>query len=265
MADPTLDQQPRSKATRISGERQDGQIIKRIAYDPKEAPTLFKDEIPELGDPHPYFPDDLYFIDADFRPTDGKYGDLVLNYSWKREGEFDIQLSSNLREEPLSNHPNYELRWDHYLVGGSEGATVPSWWTDVENPLKTIEDFKEKDTNNEYSVVTNINASSKNVISSRLKPKNTYMKPTTVIRERIWYASEDKAAGGSLAIGNTGTPLKFFGRGEMSQFWLCTSAPITRDGGYWMVERTWEYSQELNNLSSGNQSTGWDLDIYSLG
>jgi len=237
-------------------------IIKRFANNPKTLPTAFQSAIPKLGDPHPHSPDELYFYDADWNPRDGKWGDLVLNYSWKKSGAFENELRSSVIEAPLNTKLEYLLKWDHTLLTSGTDLTVPAFW----DTIKSLEEFAENNTDNIYSVKTNVNASTGSIVQARIKTKNTYKKPTITVLETAYFDTQGKADNISLSVGLLVEPANTFGRdsGDTNNRWLVTSAPITREGGYWVVRRTYQYNDEIITLENGVQLPGWDIDLYSI-
>jgi hypothetical protein len=252
------DEQPRSKSTKVSGGRKSGQIIKRISYDPINSPLSYESEIPDLGDAHPYV-SDLYFFDADFQPVEGGYADLTLNYSWIQNGVWESELRAQVQDVPLEKHPSYKLKWNYSLITPSytQDKTVPSWW----ELLESVEDFaaEQKIAIDEYSIKTNTNALADGnvIIAAREKVSNSYKKPTIVVTERIYYNNLQGAKSEASEVGKIGIPRENFGY-SVGDF-LLTSAPIRRSGGYWMVDKTYEYSDEFQQDQGGR---GWDEELY---
>lgn len=262
------DEQPRSKSTRVSGNRKSGVIVKRIEYDPKGSPNSYESYIPDLGDVHPYI-QDLFFFDADFQPTSGKYADLSLNYSWIENGAFESELRAQTQDVPLERHPDYRLRWNHNLISTDESKTsVPAWWLDDTTLLTTVDAFiaklEEEDEVGNYVLKTNVNAFSENtnVVSGRLKPNNTYKKPTIAVTETIYYNNLQGAKSEVSEIGKIAIPREKFGYTDGD--FLLTAAPITRSGGYWMVRKVYEYSDVVLWKSDGTTEVGWDIDLYEI-
>jgi len=129
------DEQPRSRSIKVSGERKSGTIVKKV-----QQLLGFKNFIPtELGEPHPT-EDGLYFFDADFQPTTGGWGDLMINYSWKKHAQKRTELRSSVIEAPLNSLDDYKLNWDHNLLTSGEYTAVPSWWTGA-SAVKTVNEF----------------------------------------------------------------------------------------------------------------------------
>ena len=258
------DEQPRSKSTRVSGNRKSGVIVKRIEYDPKGSPNSYESYIPDLGDVHPYI-QDLFFFDADFQPTSGKYADLSLNYSWIENGSFESELRAQTQDVPLEKHPFYELRWTHNLITTKDDTSVPSWWNDASNALRTLNDFAAvlelEDEVGNYVLKTNVNAFSENanVVSGRLKPNNTYKKPTIAVIETIYYNNLQGAKSEVSEIGKIAIPRENFGYTDGD--FLLTAAPITRSGGYWVVRKVYEYSDVYDQETD---TQGWDIDLYEI-
>jgi hypothetical protein len=252
-------EQPQSKSYKISGKRLTGSIIKRFNNNPTGLPTAFESAIPALGSPHPYSPDKLYFFDADWQPRVGEYGDLILNYSWKSSGQTDSELRTSVIEAPLSTRADYLLQWDHNLYTSNDTPILPSWW----DSTKSLEEFTANNVDNIYSVKTNVNAGVGILAMGRTKAKNTYKKPSTVVLESIWWDDEQFANSYSLAIGLLAEPLNTYDRpsGDGNR-WLVTSAPISRDGGYWVVRTTYEYNDDVVTDGLGVQKIGWDVDLY---
>lgn len=255
------DEQPRSKSYKISGTRSTGMIVKRLASNPQTLPLDFKSEIPELGAPHPYSPNDLYFYDADWQPRDGKWGDLVLNYSWKRNGVFENELRSSVIESPLNTRSDYLLKWDHNLLTTGTDTAVPAFWATV----TSLEEFASANTGGEYSVKTNVNATTDKIVMARTKIRNTYKKPTVSVLETVYFDTQGKADNLSLSVGLLVEPSNLFSRpvGDGNR-WLVTSAPVTREGGYWVVKRTYQYNDEQLTLETGVKQIGWDFELYDL-
>ena len=258
------DEQPRSKSSKISGDRRTGKIVKRINYNPVQDPNAYESLIPPLGTAHPYITD-LYFYDADFQPVDGKYADVILNYSWKKNGAYDIEPRTQLKQVPLETHPNYRLKWNYALVSSSQTAE-PSWW----NNAKSFSEIEGQSDYGDYSFIKDSSQKGdKNLIKDRIKKVNTYLYPTKQIVERWYYAEQEDAQKRIAAVGYNEEPIDDFGfklrdgstpgLGE----WLLMSAPVTREGGYWVVRKTYELSEDIVTLNNGNQFLGWDSDIYT--
>jgi len=253
----SAEEQPSSKAVKVSGERQTGSIVKRLNYDPRNVPNGFDNELPDLGDEHPTR-EGLYFFDADWRPTAGGYGDLMLNYSWIQDGATKSELRASTIEAPLSSNPNYILAWDNNLTSYSPEDPVPTWWATV----KTLDEFKAQNTDNKYSVKTNVNAASgEYVISGRVYNQNSYKKPTISVLETVYWSQESDAITETLTVGELEQPNNTFGRDEgVALRWLKTDAPITREGGYWVVKKQYQYNDSSDPFLE--DSKGWPFDIY---
>ena len=257
-----MSEQPNSKAIRVSGERQTGQIIKRLNYNPIESPNIFDSEVPDLGKPHPTR-EGLFFIDADWRPTAGHYGDLVLNYSWIKDGETKSELRASTFEAPLSSHVNYQLNWDHNLMSLSADDPEPSWWKGG-SAVKTFDEFKAQNTENKYFLKTNANAKSENefIISARVYNQNSYKKPTFSVLETVYWSKLSDATKETFDVGELHPPGFTFGRNEdPATRWLVTDAPITREGGYWVVKKVYQYNDSKDPFLIDAQ--GWPFDIYA--
>jgi len=247
------DEQPRSGSIKVSGDRKTGAIIKRV-----NQIDGFKNFIPtKLGTPHGT-EDGLYFFDADFQPTSGGYGDLSINYSWKKHGEKQTELRSSVIEAPLNTLEDYELNWDHNLLTSGQDPTIPAWW----DTIKTVKEFIEENQDGIYSITTNVNANAGLMVSARSKPKNTYKKPTITVLETTYYNNQIEANESSDIVGWIRQPSNVYGKPTDGFRWLVTSAPITRDGGYWVVKKTYQYSDEVITPDTGTIYYGWDIDIY---
>ena len=245
------DEQPRSKSIKISGARKSGVIVKRIKQD-----TGFKNSIPStLGEPHPT-EDGLYFFDADYQPTSGGWGDLLINYSWIQNGSFETELRANVQEVLLEKHELYTLHWNYSLITSSEDTSVPLFWRDGSR-IKTLDEFKALDSEGIYSLVTNMNAKNGLLVSGREKALNTYKKPTYSILETIYYINLADAKAESNKLGSITPPSDDFGLTAGN--FLLTSAPITRSGGYYAVRKVYEYS---DGWSASTSTVGWDYELY---
>ena len=248
------DEQPRSKSVKVSGDRKSGVIVKRI----KDV-NGYQNSIPStLGEPHPS-EGELYFFDADYQPLEAGFGDLMINYSWIQNGSFETELRAQVQDAPLEKHPDYILNWNYNQVGDSDLITnsdVPLWGSAKD--LKTIEDFKTADTEGAYKLVTNLNALQGTLISGRSKPTNTYKKPTYSILETIYWITLADAKSETNELGAISVPADDFGltKGDF----LLTSAPITRSGGYYMVRKTFEYSDLVTDQET--EIKGWDIELY---
>lgn len=249
------DEQPRSKSIKVSGDRKSGVIVKRI----KDVDG-YKNSIPTtLGEPHPTEAE-LFFFDADYQPLEGGWGDLMINYSWIQNGSFETELRAQVQDVQLEKHPDYILNWNYSLIGDSDLITnsdVPSWWS--AKTLKTIDEFKAANTDGTYKLVTNLNAQNGVLISGRLKPTNTYKKPTYSILETIYWLTLAGAKRETDKLGKTATPADNFDLTEGD--FLLTSAPITRSGGYYMVRKTFEYSDLVSDPELPDLK-GWDVELY---
>jgi hypothetical protein len=247
------DEQPRSKSIKVSGDRKTGVIIKRI-----KQIDGYQNSIPQtLGEPHPFEPD-LFFFDADFQPLEGGWGDLMINYSWIQNGLFETELRAQVQDVPLERHPGYVLNWNYNLFGDLDfiaDSSVPEWWS--AGNLKTIDEFKNADTDGNYKIVTNMNASNGALIAGRIKPNNTYKKPTYAVLETIYWQTLSDAKDETANLGKIATPADDFGLTDGD--FLLTSAPITRSGGYYMVRKTYEYNDGLDPWSD---TKGWDGELY---
>lgn len=244
------DEQPRSKSIKVSGERKSGVIVKRI-----KQVDGFKNSLPQtLGEPHP-FESELFYFDADFQPTSGGWGDLMINYSWIQNGSFESELRAQVQDAPLERHANYILNWNYNLISTTGSSAVPAWWS--ANNLKTIDEFKTADTENAYKIITNLNAQSGTLVAGRTKPTNTYKKPTYSILETIYWLTLAEAKAETAELGFISIPSDNFGLTEGD--FLLTSAPITRSGGYYAVRQLFEYNDGLDPLS---ELKGWDGDLY---
>lgn len=248
------DEQPRSKAIKVSGERKSGVIIKRI-----KQIDGFKNFMPEtLGEPHPT-EDGLFYFDTDFQPLEGGWGDLRINYSWIQNGSYESELRAQVQDAPLEKHPDYVLNWNYNLVSQYEldDTSVPSWWS--AKTLKTVDEFKDADVNGDYKIVTNLNASSTQLIAGRTKSTNTYKKPTYSVVETAYWLTLSDAKSETENLGKTAVPFDDYGLADGD--FLLTSAPITRSGGYYMVRKVFEYSDLVSDQETPGLK-GWDVELY---
>jgi len=248
------DEQPRSGALKVSGTRQTGRIVKRLV-------SKLDYRIPELGEPNPDA-SETYFYDADWQPSSGKMGDLILNYSWKKPGRFDTELRASTIDAPLSHNKDYLVKWDHYLTSSDSTATAPESW----DTLKKISEIEGNSEYDNFFIRTNVNASgSETIIKSRTKSSNTYQKPTVEVLETIYWTEEEKAINISKSVGLLVDPSNSYGRStEDGNMWLVTSCPITRDGGYWVCRRTYKFNDSTFINSGGEPQKGWDLEMYGF-
>lgn len=256
-------EEPGSGSLKVSGARQTGKLIIRL----DRATESYADKIPELG--AEYAADaslpvsDLYFYDADLRPGVAGLDELILNYKWYKGGTVDTELRTGLIDAPITEHKDYLLRWDNYLVSTNpEKTDVPEWWYEASSldDIKDQEDYKD----NTYVLVTTINANKGVVVDNRIKKKNTYKKPTTIVTERSWFDRQEPAIGLSLGVGKLIRPANLYGRDNDSEKWMVTSSPVKRDGGYWLVTRTYEYNITKFTDSFDVEIESWDTDLYSI-
>ena len=124
--------------------------------------------------------------------------------------------------------------------------------------MKTIDQFKEANTDGYYKIITNLNAQSGTLIAGRTKPTNTYKKPTYTVLETIYWIDFADAKSETDSLGKVSEPADNFGLTEGD--FLLTSAPITRSGGYYMVRKTYEYSDLIADQDLGIK--GWDFELY---
>ncbi|MCP4103866.1 MAG: hypothetical protein GY750_20975 [Lentisphaerae bacterium] len=254
----TASESPSSKSIKVSGDRQTGMIVKRMKFT-SDDPNSWETEIPNLGDYHPYR-DDLYFFDADIKPVSGGWADLVLNYSWRRSGVVESQLRNQTADFPLSTHPDYLLRWDHNLISRTSEGAEPIWWADA----KHVFDIMNEADFNDYKLSQSLNMSADEVlVSGRIKPKNTWSRPKKSVIEKYYCASLSEAQEWSLTSGKLTNPVQDFGLGNAPyNIWFVSSAPITRDMGFWVVTVTYELNEDAFTDNSYDELTGWDTDIY---
>ncbi len=254
------DEQPRSKSIKVSGDRKSGVIVKRV-----NQADGFKNHIPgTLGEPHPT-EDGLYFIDADYQPLEGGWGDLSINYSWKKNSSYDTELRTALKQAPLKANQNYRLKWDYAIISESE-TTEPTWWDEA----KSFEDIKDESDFGDFEFVKNASqAGTKTLIKDRIKSVDFWLKPTVQVLERWYFVLKVDAQNHALGIGQHEAPLDDFGvllkeTGGKPALgnWLVTSAPVSRDGGYWVIRKTYELSEEIAEMNDGVDFSGWDDDIY---
>ena len=256
------DEQPRSKATKVSGDRKSGVIVKKLTYDPLTSPNSFDSEIPELGQQHPYI-DDLYFFDADFQPMPGKFGDLILNYSYLSDDVVETELRTQVKDSPLESNKNYRLKWNNTISSDSE-TTIPDFWNDAENWDDIKDEEKIKDGTYKVTPIQGGQPLT-NIIQERIKKVNSWKEPTYQVLE-ITYCKEQSAANQRAgSVGTNQEPVNTFGIEDSTlSDWLVTSAPITREGGYWVVRKTYEYKSPFNKYirNDGEIGAGWDTDFY---
>lgn len=250
-------EQPRSKAIKISGDRRTGVIIKRYRYNPVDSPNSFESAIPDLGESHPYV-DGLYFFDADFQPMEGQYGDLILNYSWKKDKASSVEFRTQLKDVPLENHENYRLKWNNTISSETE-TTAPSWWSDA----KSLDGIKNKSDFANYKI-TPLQGSqpATNIIQKRTKTTNSFKSPASQVLEISYFKDKKDADKKAMFIGDYLNPPDTFGLAVGTLNWLVTSAPVTREGGYWVVRTTYEYNGDKYIDNDDDEKTGWDFDFY---
>lgn len=73
-----------------------------------------------------------YAITYDYKPDDLADSEV---------GKKTATLSARAMQLPLQHHPNYQVRWNHYLYA-KKGYVLPAWWatlTDIDNMTESLQ------------------------------------------------------------------------------------------------------------------------------
>ena len=190
------------------------------------------------------------FVSLQYQPSDAKTApdEYVEEYF----------LENGTLEKALETHVNYLTKWNYdlyeFISVTSEPSATPAWWDtaiDRTNATgKALENEycwdKDKPSGgyNDGSTVWDWTK-----VKERLKPGvESYIIPSPVVQERIYYSSKKSANTAGNTTGTILTPDETFGvsGGE----WLVMSASVQKAGRRYLVERSFQRAKD------------WDEDFY---
>lgn len=170
-------------------------------------------------------------------------------------GKKSATLECGMLSMPLEAHPEYRVRWNHYLAGLGTTA-VPSWWSNAVSQIISGDDaqkYRWVSTPAELPY-SDVDGKKWQIVAKPSKEGVTSYEVATYVIKEIVRCKSATAAGKICAnkANKITTPENNFGIKDGN--WKCDGVSVRWSGKYWLAELTY--------TRSGN-SKGWDTELYS--
>lgn len=196
----------------------------------------------------------FYQLEVDYTIT---YDDKPDDLSDAEVGKKSATLSVRNLQLPLENHPNYQIRWNHYLYS-KNGASLPSWWatmTDIDDMTATMQaNYQWAKYPTDVPKVDADGNKWKRLRKPTMPGVEVYDFAVYVVTISAKYRSAT-AAGTAMAkyINEIKTPDEDFGLTKTGYNWKMDDCSVSYSGSAWIATMTYTRSGD---------NKGWDTRLY---
>jgi hypothetical protein len=157
-------------------------------------------------------------------------------------------MQDGIIEKAIETHENYLKNWNYGLIAKAGTTASPSFWLDAKDGEMSEADAK---------IYKWISAGSPietgwYLLKSATKPAvESYPVAAPIVQEKTYFKNKKKAWNYGGIINKLQAPKETGKLNNSDNCWLITSFSIQKEGSYWVVNRSYQYSDE------------WDTDIYN--
>ena len=139
----------------------------------------------------------------------------------------EYEYSTEEVQYPLSEHPDYLVKWDHQLIAKTGTTTIPSWWDDLTTPVVPANDREN------YKLLKRADAVPDGWVSLAAPTKiaDSYLRGAAVVTVTRRAKSKSFFTADAANDFTRQTPPQTF---NASGQWLRGGSSIRRDGKKWV-------------------------------